>query len=156
MEAEEPIDHIGVVLALLGDGEAKVEMFDKEGCDTCAAAKLCNAAGGNGKTELTAALPVGSEVKVGDKVIVRGTEAIHHKAILIATVIPCLALIAVMGIVFILTLSQGIAAIAGLGSMFLFFLLLYLFRNRLSREFRFTIVKKMTDDVESPGAISQP
>ena len=74
--------------------------------------------------------------------MVRGTEAIHRRAIMLATVIPCLGLVAVMAIVFILTLSSGLAALAGLGAMILFFLLLFVFRDKLAREFRFSVVRK--------------
>ncbi|MBD5226604.1 MAG: SoxR reducing system RseC family protein [Bacteroides sp.] len=142
MEANEPIDHIAVIKAFPSPGIADVVMSDSGQCDSCAAAKLCHHGVGPEKTVLSVSVAPGLELKVGDKVVVRGTEAIHRRAIMLATVIPCLGLVAVMAIVFILTLSSGLAALAGFGAMILFFLLLFVFRDKLAREFRFSVVRK--------------
>ncbi len=151
MEAEEPIDHIAVVRTLLPERRAEVVISGAEGCEGCAAAKLCHSTGGDGETVLDAALAPGLDVKPGDRVIVRGSERIHRKAIMLATVIPCLALIAVLVIVYLLTLNQGIAALAGLGSMVVFFLLLYIFRDRLATEFSFTVTGHAASDSTATG-----
>ncbi len=149
MEANEPIDHIAVVTSAPSSGTVEVSMSDSGQCDSCAAAKFCRpAGGGSDKTVMTAGVEPGLTLKPGDRVIVRGTEAIHRRAIMLATVIPCLALIAVMTIVFLMTGNSGIAALAGLGSMVAFFLLLFLFRDRLAHEFRFTVISKVGDNLE--------
>lgn len=147
MEANEPIDHIAVVTALPSPGSAEVILSDSGQCDSCVAAKFCRpVSGGSEKTRLTVSVPEGLGLKKGEQVVVRGSEAIHRRAIMLATVIPCLALIVVMTIFFLLTLNSGLAALAGLGSMVMFFLLLFLFRDRLAREFRFEIVRKADKD----------
>ena len=58
---------------------------------------------------------------------------------MIATVIPSIALVAVMVIIYMLTADQTVAALGGIGSMIFFFVMLYLFRNRIAHEFSFTI-----------------
>lgn len=142
MEANEPIDHIAVVSALPGEGRAEVVLSDSGQCDSCAAAKFCKPTGGGDKTVMTVAVPAGMNLAKGDRVIVRGTEAIHRRAIMLATVIPCIALIVTMALVYWLTLSSGLAAASGFGAMFLFFGLLFLFRDKLAREFQFAVVRK--------------
>ena len=66
----------------------------------------------------------------------------HRKAIFLATLFPCIILVAVMAAVFILTGSQGIAAVTGLAAMLLFFLILFLCRNKIAHEFQFQIFHK--------------
>lgn len=66
----------------------------------------------------------------------------HRKAIMYATVLPCIALVAVMVAVYLLTLNQLAAALSGIGVMILFFFILWCSRNKIAHEFCFTIVGK--------------
>lgn len=136
----ETIIHTGTVTAVDSRRrEVTVRLDSEEGCDACPAARLCGASGSEGRQVRVevrdpSAWPVGSSVRVG------GTETMHRRAIMLATVIPCLALIAVMTAVYLLTGSQSTAAVSGLGAMCVFFLLLYLARNSIRHEFRFRIL----------------
>ena len=148
-DSEETVEHLAKVTALPEKGSAEVVMSDPGQCDSCAAAKFCKPAGGGEKTVMTVGITPGLDLRIGDRVIVRGTEAIHRRAIMLATVIPCVALIATMAVVFLLTLSSGLAAMSGLGAMLLFFLMLYIYRGKLAREFRFTAVRKVSPKNDS-------
>lgn len=137
------IIHRAVVTAVdTADGSLTVHLAEDGECSGCPAARLCSVSGSrhDGKRILT--VESGRDTPLyrpGDLVSVCGTERMHRRAIMLVTVLPCLALIAVMVSVFLLTLSQGAAALAGLGAMILFFILLWGARDRLAHEFAFTV-----------------
>lgn len=143
--SEDIVDHIderGVVTGIdRSRGELKVRIEPNMDCGSCPASKLCGAASGKG-TEVTVAVGNVSGYRTGDRVVVRGTERMHRKAIMLATVLPCIALIAVMVAVYLLTGNQLTAALSGMGSMVVFFLALYLCRNRIAHEFVFELVER--------------
>lgn len=138
----EYIDHSAVVVSVDNDkNQVVVTVSDNEDCHSCPAAKLCGIVDKDGKKsqQFTVTTPNASEFKKGEKVILRGTEQMHHRAIMLATVIPCIILLCVMFGVYFLTGSQSTAAFSGIGAMAFFFVLLYALRNRLQHEFVFKI-----------------
>lgn len=145
----ESVIHTGTVTAVDSRRrEVTVRLSSEEGCDACPAARLCGASGSEGRevrveVHDVASWPIGSAVRVA------GTEAMHRRAIMLATVIPCIALIAVMTAVYLLTGSQSAAGLSGLGAMLVFFILLYLARNRIEHEFRFHILPEGNDSKEN-------
>ena len=141
-EEVEYIEHEGRITAVSpGNGTVTVTFLEDADCGGCPAGKLC-ANFTPDKNIVEVAVADTSRFSVGDFVKVRGTERLHRKAIIIVTVIPSLALIAVMIGIYLLTGSQLAACLSGLGAMFLFFLGLYLMRRKLAREFVFEIVKE--------------
>lgn len=139
------IDHNGII--------EKTDSFQKSvtvriergsDCGSCPAAKLCSPSGKNNNL-LNISTPDAYKFTSGEKVIVRGSERMHHRAITLATVIPTLLLVMSMTAVYILTGSQPLAAISGLAMILLFFIVLYLLRDRLAHEFKFLIIKQDTN-----------
>lgn len=120
-------------------GTVRVRMRVEGDCAGCPASKLCPGAGGT--RTFTLPSPLAKELKPGDRVTLRGSERLHRKAIMLATVLPCLALIAVMIIVYLCTGEQLAAALSGLGTMVFFFAALYAMRNHIAHEFIFTIIR---------------
>lgn len=138
----EYIDHDGRITAVNpGKGTVTVKMVEESDCGECPAGKLCtNFLPDKNVVEVPVANP--SAYTVGEEVTVRGQERLHRKAIVLVTVIPSLALLAVMIGIYLLTASQLAACLSGLGAMFVFFTGLYLMRNKLAHEFVFQIVKR--------------
>lgn len=146
-ETLEHIDHSAIVESVdPGKNTVKVRIDDSGECGDCPAAKLCKA---NGQTSnlISVITPHASSYRKGDIVTVRGTEQMHRKAVMYATVFPCIALVAIMAGVFLLTFNQLAAALSGIGATILFFILLWCARNRIAHEFSFTIIGKP----ERPG-----
>ena len=147
-EEIEYIDHNGRITAIDPEKrEVTVALIEEAECGECPAGKLCN---NFSPDKNVVKIPVADpgEFKVGDFVSVRGSERLHRKAIMLATVIPSLALIAVMIGVYLLTDSQLAACLSGLGAMILFFVGLYLMRHRLAHEFVFEVIRQ-----EDPKAV---
>ncbi len=129
------IIHRGTVSSMT-DSQAQVQLADNVSCGGCPAAKVC---GGVDRKIITVLVPDGMKLHPGDRVEVSGTQRMHHKAIRLATLYPTIALIAVMVGVYLLTGEQGVAALAGVGTMALFFAILWMSRRRLATEFTFTL-----------------
>ncbi len=137
----EHIDHHGIVASVdPAYDKVTVRIDDRDECGTCPAANLCTG-GREASGLITVTTPHASSFRKGDEVIVRGTEQMHRKAIMLATVLPCIALVAVMVAVYILTANQLAAAVCGLTVTVFFFVILFVFRNRIAHEFNFSIFK---------------
>lgn len=140
-ESIEYIDHNGRVTALdTAKRTVTVTFIDHADCGGCPAGKLCDNFDPE-KNIVVIPVPDARKYEVGDFVTVRGTERLHRKAIMIATVIPSIALVAVMIGIYLLTDNQLAACLSGLGAMLVFFLGLYLMRNRIAHEFSFQVIK---------------
>lgn len=140
-EEIEYIEHNGRVSAINPQkGLVTVTFLDNADCGACPAHKLCHNFDGE-KNKVDVPVSDTSEYKIGEFVSLRGTERLHRKAILMATVIPSLALIVVMIGVYLLTGNQLAACLSAIGAMIIFFFGLYLMRNKIAHEFSFEIIK---------------
>lgn len=140
-EEIEYIEHDGRISAI--DKEKRivtVTFLDNADCGACPAHKLCNNFDGQ-KNNVDVPVADTSKYTVGEFVYLRGTERLHRKAIMMATVIPCATVIVVMIGIYLLTANQLAACLSGFGAMIFFFIGLYLMRNRIAHEFSFEIVK---------------
>lgn len=141
-ETIEHVDHDAIVIAVEPSKDTvKVKIDDSDECGDCPAASLCQGAGQSENT-ISILTPHASSYKKGDIVTIRGTEQMHRKAIMYATVLPCVALVVVMVAVYLLTFNQLAAALSGLGVTIAFYFMLWLCRNRIAHEFCFTIIDK--------------
>ena len=145
----EYIEHEGRVTSInISQSTITVALTEHADCGGCPAGKLCDNFSPD-RNILTINVEDPEDFKSGDFVTVRGTERLHRKAIMLATVIPSLALVAVMIGVYLLTADQLAACLSGLGAMALFFLGLYLMRNRLAHEFSFEVIKQPSVPAET-------
>lgn len=136
------IAHSGVVQEVFpARNTVRVKVNDENECGGCPAARLCNISGETTNL-IEIETPMACRYSKGEEVLVYGTERMHHKAVMLATVIPCIALVAVMILVFLLTFNQLAAALSGIGTMVAFFVILYAVRDKVAHEFTFTIRKK--------------
>ncbi len=134
------IDHKGIITSVnTKENTVTVRVDDAGDCGSCPAATLCNVNGSSSNT-IVVPVPDASIYKRKDIVTVRGTERMHRKAITLATVLPCIILIAVMVGVYLLTWNQLAAALSGLFSTVVVFVILYACRNKIAHEFPFEIV----------------
>lgn len=136
----EYIDDTGVVESV--DARTRTVTVAVEGgedCAACPAARLCRVAS-SADRRVTVPVTSPSLFKPGQRVTLRGSERMHRKAIMLATVLPCIALVAVMVLVWLLTANELAAALCGVAVTAAFFFLLYLMRNRIAHEFTFELI----------------
>lgn len=146
-EAGEYIEHRALVTAV--DPEANtvtVRIENPDECGDCPAVKVCEK-DGRQSNEVVITTENASHYHKDDYVTVRGTARMHRKAVMYATVYPCIILVATMVGIYLLTMNQLAAALSGIGLMLVFYLILWLCRDRIAHEFVFTITGK----TEHPG-----
>ena len=135
------IEHEGIIDHIKGD-IAHVKIDSVSACASCHAKGACSAAD---QEEKFLDVPLhGADYKQGDPVSVQVAGHVGFRAVLMGYVYPFLILMAVL----IGMLAAGVAELrAGtiaLLSIVPYYLLLYLFRNRLSKSFTFSIKKTFT------------
>lgn len=141
-EEIESIEHDGIVEKVdVARKTVTVRISDLSDCGDCPASRLCKTAGAD-RNVMEIKTPHASSFRKDEEVIVSGTERMHHTAIMLATVIPCIILVAVMVGVYLLTFNQLYAALSGIASTVFFYVVIYLCRNKIAHEFVMTIEKK--------------
>lgn len=135
------IEHEGIIDHLEGD-IAHVKIDSVSACAGCHAKGVCTAADQEQKY-LDVPLQ-GAAYKQGDKVLVQVARHLGFRAVLLGYVYPFLLLMLVL----IILLSAGAPELRA-GSMALlsilpYYLLLFLFRKRISKSFTFSIKKTFT------------
>lgn len=143
-ESHDYIDHTGIVMSVNPAANSVTVKIDDSGdCGDCLASKICEA---TGQTENTIKIvtPHAASFKKGQIVTVRGTEQMHRKAIMYATMLPSILLVAVMVAVYLLTFNQLAAALCGIGVTILCYVAIWACRNKIAHEFSFSIITQNT------------
>jgi sigma-E factor negative regulatory protein RseC len=135
----EQIEHKGVVLSV-EEGIVRVTIEVNEACGGCSARRSC-AMGQTTKREIEVATSEALCYSVGECVKVGAKQSLGVVAVLLCYVAPLFVLLLTMIIAQLLGCSDGISAIVGLGSQALYFVVLALFKERLSKKVIFTINK---------------
>ena len=115
-----------------------VALLQHGACGSCHAAGLCGMAE---VAEKAVELPTDpyASYGVGDEVEVVLKASMGMKAVWLAYCIPLLVLLAVILGLFALGTGEVVAGVAGLAAVGVYYLLLWLFRDRLRNEYVFTI-----------------
>ncbi len=133
----ESVSHKGKVIKMTPQ-VTTVSILQHGACSACHAAGLCGMADLAEKTVEVATDPYAS-YGVGDEVEVLLKASMGMKAVWLAYFIPLLIVIAVILGLVALGVGEVAAGVSGLGALALYYLLLWLFRDRLKNEYIFTI-----------------
>ena len=135
---EELIRHEGIVLHV--DGKtAQVQIIQTSACSACKARSMCMSSESQLKQMDTIMLePMG----VGDKVEVEVREHLAWRAVILAYILPFVAMMVVMtGLNYMTNWSEAVVGSLSLCAIALYYIVLGLFRNRLQKQFTFTARK---------------
>lgn len=132
---KETIRHRGVV-EQIGATTCAVRILQQTACGGCAVKHLCKSSESKEKT-VEARLD-GATVSLGQTVVVEGSVGQGLKAVLLAYALPLVLMVVVLFGVTRLSNEDagGLCALLFLG---IYYGILYLFRNRLDRKFRFVV-----------------
>ena len=135
------IEHEGIIDHIDGD-IAHVKIESVSACAGCHAKGVCTAAD---QEEKYLDVPLnGADYKQGDPVYVQVSRHLGFKAVLVGYVYPFLLLMAVL----VGLLGAGVPELRAGGiallSMVPYYFFLYIFRNRISKSFTFSIKKTFT------------
>lgn len=118
---EQSIEHTGVVVKVT-DKSYLVAIENEQKCEGCAAAFLCNRDNNRQLIARNRKMPV---LTTGDRVRISISTALTWKAILYCIAVPLFLLLAVIVAVSVTTGKDGIASLAGLAAVGLYFFVAY-------------------------------
>jgi sigma-E factor negative regulatory protein RseC len=133
------VSHIGVVESIDANG-VLVRIESAAACGTCHAKAGCAMSGVQEK--LIQVRPGLQPLEVGEEVNVVMRQSLGTKAVMLAYVLPLVVLVASLLILFSVGLPEGVAGLLSLVMLAAFYVVLYLFRSKLDKEFSFNIEKK--------------
>ena len=123
------------------EGVVRVAIEVNEACGSCASRKAC-AMGQSEQREITIFTADAADYSVGEVVDVAAKQSLGVVAVLLCYVLPLVVLVAALAMAVTLGVSEGLSALLSLGATLLYYAVLYLFRNRISKRIIFTINKK--------------
>ncbi len=137
--SKDTINHDGVVVEIT-DTKVIAEILVSEACGTCQAKGLCHTQGK--KVNIEAPRPSDSDIAVGDSVFVSMKSSLAMSSVILAYVAPLALMFVVMFSLIAATGSQDAGCIAGLAVLPLYYIVLYMMRDRLRRNFSFEVSKR--------------
>jgi len=132
------VSHKGVVVAVDGR-RLKVQIESVSACAACHAKGMCTLSDKEEKL-IDIESPAAVDKKVGDVVTVVVTQQRGMQAVVLAYILP--AIVVILSLVGLLNIvSEPVAIILSLLSLAVYYILLYLFRNRISSKFVMTLAE---------------
>ncbi len=131
------VKHTGVVEAINGNN-CYVRILQHSACSGCSAKRLCNSS--ESKEKIITVLLNDEDVQVGETVNIEGTVVQGLRAVYICYMIPLVLLIASL-FLGVRIGGEMLGVILSLGVLTVYFVVLYLFRNRIGEHFGFALRK---------------
>ena len=133
----EQVTHTGKVVSMTPK-TTTVQIVSQSACSECHAAGLC---GLSEYTEKAVEVPTSPSATygVGDEVQVALKASMGFKAVWIAYFLPLVVLLAVALGLIALGVPEVVSGLAGIGAVALYYLVVWLLRDRLRNEYVFTI-----------------
>ena len=132
------IRHEGVVNSIDGQ-KVTVRILQTSACAGCQASRICRAA--ESKEKLVEVETAGAEsLSVGQKVTVVAAERMGITAVLLAFGLPLFLLLAALIAVMRATGNEMMGAVASIGVLVPYYIVLFLVRGRIKKDFGFRII----------------
>jgi sigma-E factor negative regulatory protein RseC len=131
------IIHPGIIENINGN-KVSVRILSQSACSSCHAKQACTVADMKDKI-IDAELDQPEKWNPGDEVMVRMDESLGHKAVVLGYGLPLVVLVGSIITFLSLFEHEGLAALLSILMLVPYYFVLYLFRNKLHREFRFRI-----------------
>ena len=131
------ISHEGVVTKITDD-ILEIKILAQSACAACHAKSACGM-GEQAEKILTVPRPKGQEFQLMQKVNVTMAIGQGNKAAVLAYLIPIILLLAVLFVCLGLGLNEGLAALISIVAPIPYYIVLYLKRDKLRKQFEYTI-----------------
>jgi positive regulator of sigma E activity len=129
--------HEGIVIEG-GDSTLKVKIVARSACTECHAKTICALPG---RAEKTIDVVANGDLQVGDRVNIVMEQRMGWIALFYSFILPFLCLITILFLLYALGIGEVTAASAAVASLVPYYLVLYIFRKRVEREFVFKAEK---------------
>ena len=131
------IKHQGTIENINGP-YMKVRIVQTSACSSCSIKGHCNAS--ESKEKIIDVYDMQSSTyKIGQNVMIYGTTSMGMQAVILAFGVPFIVLFFVLFVTIKLTGNELISAISAMLSLLPYYLIIFLFRNKLSKKFSFTV-----------------
>ncbi len=137
--SQEKITHNGVIQSIR-DNLIRVSIMTQSGCVSCKMNKVCNPS--EVQEKIIEVKSFDTSLSVGDQVVVSIEETAGIKALVIAYVVPFFIVLAALIVFSQITDNEGIAGLLSLAILLPYFLLLFIFKSKLKKQFSFFIHKQ--------------
>jgi sigma-E factor negative regulatory protein RseC len=125
------------------DGSVQVKILSRSACAQCHARGMCTAL--EMAEKIINAVPVSRDpLQIGDTVVVMMEEKLGWKAIFYGFFLPFIVMVTVLFFSYALGSGETKAALYGIGSLIPYYLLIYVFREKIEKDFVFKVEKKNT------------
>ena len=131
------ISHEGHIVDVFESG-VDVSIIAEAACVSCKMKKACGMDESKEKI-ITVFTPDAALFRVGERVEVLMKQAMGYKAIAIVYIVPVILVLIALVATVQLGLSEIVAGLSSLGFLALYYFIIYLLRDKISREIRFEI-----------------
>ena len=132
------IKHIGVIDSIDGS-RVKVRIHQTSACAACKVAGHCNASEAKEKFVDVEHVHDAGSLSVGQEVVVSTSLDVARKALMMGFVAPFFMMVVTLMAILWLTGSEAWAALSALGILIPYYLMLWLFRDGISRQVSFKL-----------------
>jgi sigma-E factor negative regulatory protein RseC len=129
--------HEGIVIEG-GGGIFKVKIVARSACADCHAKAICAIPG---RVEKTIDVRGSDDIQAGDRVNIVMEERMGWIALFYSFILPFLCLITILFVLYALGIGEVAAALAAVAGLVPYYLILYIFRKRVEKEFVFKAEK---------------
>ena len=137
IQMSDRISHSGIIDSIMDD-HVKVRIVQTSACASCQVAGHCNAA--ESKVKLVDVFGCDTaKYTLGQQVTVWASKDVANRALLLGFGVPFLLLVCVLLLALRLTSDEGVAALVALGSLIPYYIILWILRDRISRQVSFHI-----------------
>lgn len=133
------IEHTGIVKSI-GDKYVNIALLSHPSCTGCAVSGVCDVSGKNEKL-IRASRNI--DVSPGDSVMVVMEQSLGYRALLLGYIFPFIAIVIILIILTSLSVHELLAGLISIGSLAVYYLVIYLNREKIGRKFSFTIKKQI-------------
>lgn len=131
------IRHSGVVDSI-AEGVVKVRILQQPACAACKVAGYCHASESKEKLVSVCCNNVAA-YRPGQEVVVTASRQVAFRATLLAFIVPLIILMVALVVAIRVTGSEAVAALSALGTLMLWYSLLWLLRSKISSQVSFEI-----------------
>ena len=137
MKNSETISHEGIVTKITDD-ELEIKILAQSACAACHAKSACGM-GEQAEKILTVPRPKDKDFELNQKVNVKMAIGQGNKAAVLAYLIPIVLLLAVLFVCIGLGINEGLSALISIVALVPYYIILYLKRDKLKRQFSYII-----------------
>ncbi len=139
MENNNTIEHTGIVKSI-ENNYVNIAISSHPSCTGCAASGICDVSGENEKL-----IRAGRNIDLspGDRVMVVMEQSLGYRALLLGYILPFITVLIILITLTSLSVHELLAGLISIGAMAVYYLVIYLNKEKISRKFSFTIKKQI-------------